>query len=78
MPLVAADDAEALRWAIRSCGATVRKAAVVRIRNTLALEDLLLSRVAAERARAAGTALTQKSDYAPACTATGQMVPWRE
>ena len=78
MPLVAADDAEALRWAISTCGATVQKAALVRIRNTLALEDLLLSRVAAERARAAGAALTQESDYAPACTATGQIVPWRE
>ena len=75
MPLAAADDAEALRWAIRTCGATVQKAAVVRIRNTLALEDLLLSRVAAERARAAGAVLTQESDYEPACSATGQIVP---
>jgi hypothetical protein len=78
MPLVAADDAEALRWAIRTCGATLQKAALVRIRNTLALEHLLLSPAAAERARAAGAALTQESDYEPACTATGQMVPWRE
>ena len=78
MPLVAADDAEALRWAISTCGATERKAVVVRIRNTLALEHLLLSRAAAELARSAGAALTQESDYAPACTATGQMVPWRE
>ena len=78
MPLVAADDGEALRWAISTCGATERKAVVVRIRNTLALEHLLLSRAAAELARSAGAALTQESDYAPACTATGQMVPWRE
>ena len=78
MPLVAADDAEALRWAIHTCGATAREATVVRIRNSLALEHLLLSRAAAERACAAGAALTQESDYEPACTATGQMVPWRE
>ena len=78
MPLVAADDAEALRWAFRTCGTTAQEAAVVRVRNTLALEHLLLSRAAAERARAAGAALTQESDYEPACTATGQIVPWRE
>ena len=78
MPLVAADDAEALRWAVHTCGATADDAAVVRVRNTLALETLLLSRPAAERARAAGAALTQESDYEPACTAAGHILPWRE
>ena len=78
MPLVAADDAEALRWALYTCGAATGDAAVVRIRNTLALEHLLLSRVAADRARAAGAALTRESDYEPACTATGRIAPWRE
>ena len=77
MPLVAADDAEALRWAIHTCGATVRDAAVVRVRNTLALETLLLSQAAADRARAAGIVLTQQSDYQTACTAGGQIPPWR-
>ena len=78
MPLVAADDAEALRWAVHTCGATAHDAAVVRVRNTLALESLVLSRPAAERARAAGTALMQESDYEPACTADGQILAWRE
>ena len=78
MPLVAADDAEALRWAVHTCGATAHDAAVVRVRNTLALETLLLSSNAAERARAAGTALMQESDYEPACTADGQILAWRE
>ena len=77
MPLVAADDAEALRWAVHTCGAGAHSAAVVRVRNTLALETLLLSRVAADRAGAAGAALTRESDYEPACTADGQIVPWR-
>ena len=77
MPLVAADDAEALRWALYTCGAAAGDAAVVRIRNTLALEHLLLSRVAAGRACAAGASLTQESDYEPACTAAGQIAPWR-
>ena len=77
MPLVAADDAEALRWAIHTCGATVRDAAVVRVRNTLALETLLLSQAAADRAYAAGNALTQDSDYEPDCTDDGRIVPWR-
>ena len=77
MPLVAADDAEALRWAIHTCGATARDAAVVRVRNTLALETLLLSQAAADRADAAGSALTQDSDYKPACTDDGRIVPWR-
>ena len=78
MPLVAADDAEALRWAVHTCGAAARDAAVVRVRNTLALETLLLSPSAADRARVAGTALTQESDYEPACAATGQIASWRE
>jgi hypothetical protein len=78
MPLVAADDAEALRWAIHTCGATAHDAAVVRVRNTLALEHLQLSEVAAARARAAGAVLRQESDYQLACTASGQAVPWRE
>ena len=78
MPLVAADDAEALHWALYTCGAATGDAAVVRIRNTLALEHLLLSRVAADRARAAGAALTCESDYEPACTAAGRIAPWRE
>ena len=78
MPLVAADDAESLRWAIRTCGASVQEAAVVRIRNTLALEHLLLSPAAADRARAAGAALTRESDYEPACTAAGQIALWRK
>ncbi len=78
MPLVAADDAEALRWAIHTCGATARDAVVVRIRNTLALEVLLLSRPAAERARAAGALLTQESDYERACSERGAIVPWPE
>ena len=78
MPLVAADDAEALRWAVHTCGATVEDAAVVRVRNTLALETLLLSRPAADRARAAGIALSQEGDYEPACTAAGRIMPWRE
>ena len=77
MPLVAADDAEALRWALHTCGAAAGDAAVVRVRNTLALETLLLSRRAANRVRAAGTVLTQDSDYEPVCTADGQIVPWR-
>ena len=76
MPLVAADDAEALRWAIHTCGAAARDAAVVRVRNTLALETLLLTQ-AADRARAAGAALTQVSDYEPACSAGGQIMRWR-
>ena len=76
MPLVAADDAEALRWALHTCGATARDAAVVRVRNTLALEQLLLSRVAADRAGAACAALTREGDYEPACTATGEIAPW--
>ena len=78
LPLVATDDAEALRWAVDTCGAAAQDAAVVRGRNTLALEHLLLSPAAAERARAAGATLTQESDYEPACTATGQIVPWRD
>ena len=78
MPLVAADDAEALRWALHTCGATAEHAAVVRVRNSLALENLLLSHTAANRAHAAGAALTRESDYGPACTADGQIVPWRE
>ena len=78
MPLVAADDAEALRWALHTCGAAAGDAAVVRVRNTLALETLLLSRRAADRVRAAGTVLTQDSDFKPVCTADGQIVPWRE
>ena len=78
MPLVAADDAEALRWAVHTCGATVAAAAVVRVRNTLALETLLLSKAAADRARAAGAVLTQDGDYEPACTADRRIVPWRE
>ena len=78
MPLVAADDAEALRWAIHTCGAAAGVAAVVRVRNTLALETLLLSRRAADRVRPAGTVLTQDSDFEPVCTADGQIVPWRE
>ncbi len=78
MPLVAADDAEALRWAIHTCGATAHAAAVVRIRNTLALESLLLSRPASDRARAAGIAVCQESEYEPVCAADGQIVPWRE
>ena len=77
MPLVAADDAEALRWALLTCGAAAGDAAVVRVHNTLALETLLLSRRAANRVRAAGTVLTQDSDYEPVCTADGQIVPWR-
>ena len=77
MPLVAADDAEALHWALRTCGANPHQAALVRVRNTLALEHLLLSPAAAERARAAGAALTQESEYEPACTATGPIAPWR-
>ena len=78
MPLVAADDAEALRWAVQTCGAAAHDAAIVRVRNTLALESLLLSQAAVDRARAAGAALTQESDYEPVCTATGPIVPWRE
>ena len=78
MPLVAADDAEALRWAVHTCGATAHDAAVVRVRNTLALETLLLSRNAAGRARTAGAALTQESDYEPACNANGQILAWRQ
>ena len=78
LPLVAANDAEALRWAIHTCGAAVADAAVVRVRNTLALETLLLSRPAADRARAAGIALTRESDYEAACSAGGQIMSWRE
>ena len=78
LPLVAANDAEALRWAIHTCGAAVADAAVVRVRNTLALETLLLSRPAADRARAAGIALTRESDYESACSAGGQIMSWRE
>ena len=78
LPLAAASDAEALTWAVRTCGATAPAAAVVRIRNTLALETLLLSRTAAERARAGGAELTQESDYQPACTAHGEIAPWPE
>ena len=77
MPLVAADDAEALRWALDTCAATAGDAAVVRIRNTLALEHLLLNPAAAQRARAAGAALARESDYEPACTAAGRIAPWR-
>ncbi|MDE0227760.1 MAG: hypothetical protein OXJ62_02765, partial [Spirochaetaceae bacterium] len=77
MPLVAADDAEALRWAVQTCGAAVQDAAVVRVRNTLALESLLLSRPAAHRARAAGAVLMQDSDYEPACPSDGRIVRWR-
>lgn len=76
MPLAAASDAEALQWALCTCGAAAPAAAVARIRNTLALETLLLSRPAAERARAAGATLTQESDYLPACTPAGEISPW--
>lgn len=78
MPLVAASDGEALRWAVRTCGTAAPEAAAVRIRNTLALETLLLSRAAADRARAAGAALTQESGYLPACAADGTIAPWPE
>ena len=76
MPLVAANDVEALRWALHTCGAAAGDAVVVRIRNTLALETLLLSRPAAQRARAARVPLTREGDYEPPCTASGQIVPW--
>ena len=50
-PMHFASDAECLRAALRVCGADEAKARIVRVRNTLALDRLVISPALAEQAR---------------------------
>lgn len=71
MPLVASTDAEALNWAIQTCGTKSSDAVIVRVRNTIALEDFYLSAAAEQKIREMGLALVQAGSYKPACTDNG-------
>ena len=71
MPIIANNDREAIQWAVSTSGVQKEKVKIVRIKNTLELELLMLSRAAIDAVIKSGNQLQRVSDWLPFCGDNG-------
>ena len=77
MPIVATTAARAFDWAVRTCGPIEeQRLRVVRIRDTLALDKMLVSKAAWEEIRALPTIRRDDGGGQPAFTEAGELCPF--